>query len=105
MGLQSVLHLQTMLKHAQEFIALGQLSAFCFCDQRAVGKAAQADKSMRDMQPLVVTAVRELQRLCDELDFPDSASLQFHIKAAAFAFDLAIDFLFGEADAGKRFLY
>ena len=97
-----MLHLQPMLKRAQEDISLGQFRALLFRNEIAVGQPSQTYQRVRHAQPFVATSVGQLQRLRDELNFPNSASLKFHVEAVISAFDVSIDLLLGQPNTGER---
>src|SRR5436190_6598354 len=77
--LQSVLHLQSMFERAQEGVGLRQIGALLFRNEITIGKSSQTYQSVRHAQPFVASTMRQLQRLRDELNFPNAAALEFHI--------------------------
>src|SRR6478672_9968468 len=97
-------HLQSMLKRAQERIGLGQIGALLFRNEIAVGKPSQTDYCVSNPQPFIASAVCQLQRLCDELNFPDAAALEFYVESHALAFDAAIDLLLRQTHTIERIL-
>src|SRR5258705_2881309 len=58
--LQSVLHLQSMLKRTQERVGLGQIGSLLFSNEIAVGESSQTDQRVSYAQPLVTGAVSQL---------------------------------------------
>ena len=99
--LESVLHLQPVLERAQEVVGVGELRAFLFGDEGAVGEPAQAHERVRHAQPVVAATVGQLQRLRDKFDLTDAAAAELDV-VTALLFSLAIDLLFREPDAGER---
>src|ERR1700730_9311190 len=57
-GLQTMLHLQAMLDHAQEEVGIRKLGALLLGDQIAIGKTTQNDQRMWRAQPAVAAAMR-----------------------------------------------
>src|ERR1043165_5414221 len=70
-------------------------------DEATIGEPAETHERVRHAQPLVAPAMRELQRLRDELDLANAATTEFHVEAALLL-DLPIDLLFGEPHTRER---
>src|SRR5947208_2613296 len=102
MGLQSMLHLQTVLECTQEVISVRQLRMLPFTDQISFGEAAESDQSMRRAQPWIAATERKLQRLGDELNLADSATAQLYVVSFFFTLALSIDLVLGGAHICER---
>ena len=93
MGLQAVLHLQTVFEAAPELISIGQLRVLDFCDQRSIRQAAETDQRMGSAQPGVTAAESKLKRLRNELDFANAAAAELYVEAFVAALTLNVDLL------------
>jgi hypothetical protein len=70
-------------------------------NQIPISKPTQTDQRVGRSQPFVTTSVRQLKRLRDKLNFPDSASMQLYVKTSL-SFAMSINLLFGKSHASQR---
>jgi hypothetical protein len=65
-----------MFEMPEEFVSIEKLGQLGFGNEPTVGETGQRDECVRCAEPLVVPAVRELQRLGYELDLAYPAAAQ-----------------------------
>jgi hypothetical protein len=91
-----------VLDRAQEVVGVRQLAPRALADEAAVGQPPQRDERVRRLQPRVAPAVRELERLRDELYLAYAAAAELDVEAARLLRVEAVDLLLGEPHVGER---
>jgi len=74
---------------------------FGVCDEATIGEPAETYERVRHAQPFVATAMGQLQRLRNKLDFTNSTTAKFHVEATLFL-NLPIDLLLRATNARER---